>query len=268
MTDPDTSDNQAMDTDNLTPMVNLTISKTDNRNTIEPGEALTYAVVINNGGPSAVIGLTVTDYFPEALTNISWICNATSGSSCAVSGVKTGNISTEVNLSPGGSASFTINATVKNTASGTITNTASLISPINPAVNNKSATDSTTVVPKADLSVSVSAPASATTSTQVTLTITVTNQGPSNVTGLTLVDGLPTGSAYVSSDPGAPICTMLGNTLSCALGDLAAGAQKVINLVIVTPTLPGAITNLANVTANQADPNLTNNQASTEILIN
>lgn len=268
MTDPDTSDNQAMDTDGLTPMVNLSISKTDNRTTVEPGEGLTYAVVVSNSGPSAIIGLGVTDYFSDALTDISWVCNASNSSSCAVSGVKTGNISTEVNLNPGGSATFTINATVKNSANGVLTNTASLISPINPAVNNKAATDTTNITPKANLVVSVSAPASASTSTQVTLTITVTNQGPSNVTGLTLVDGLPTGSSFSSSDPGAPVCTMLGNTLTCALGDLAAGAQKVVKLVIITPALPGTITNIVNVIGNQTDPDLTNNQASTEILIN
>ncbi len=268
ITDPDTSNNQAMDTDGLTPTINLSISKTDNRSTIEPGETLTYAVVVANSGPSAVIGLGVTDYFSDALTNISWECVASSGSSCAVSGVKTGDISTEVNLNPAGSATFTINASVINSAIGVLTNTASLISPINPAVNNKTATDTTNIVPKANLSVSVSAPPSATLSTEVTLTITITNQGPSNVTGLTLVDGLPTGSVYSSSDPGIPVCTMLGNTLTCALGDLAAGEQKVVKIVLLTPPFPGTITNIVNITANQADPDLTNNQASTEILIN
>ena len=268
MTDPDPSDNQAMDTDSLTPMVNLTISKTDNRTTIEPGDALSYTVIVSNSGPSAVIGLTVNDYFSDALTNISWECKASSGSSCAVNGVHTGNISTDVNLNPGGSATFTINATIKNSASGVLTNTASLISPINPAVNNKTATDTTNIVPKADLSVSVSAPVSAAVNTQLTLTITVTNQGPSNVTGLTLVDGLPTGTTYLSSDPGAPVCSMLLNTLTCALGDLAAGGQKTVIILLTTPSLPGTISNLVNVTANQADPDMTNNLESTEILIN
>lgn len=268
MTDPDTSDNQAMDTDNLTPLVNLSISKTDNRTTIEPGEALTYTIAVNNSGPSAVTGLGVSDTFPDALTNINWECKASAGSSCAVSGIKTGNISTEVNLNPGGSATFTAKATVKNLATGVISNTASLASPINPVVNNKSATDTTTIIPKANLEVSVSAPVSASVSTEITLTITVTNQGPSNVTGLTLVDGLPTGAALSSSDPEPPVCTMLGNTLTCALGDLATGQQKVVKIVILTPVLPGKITNIVNVTANQADPDLSNNQISTEIMIN
>ena len=51
MSDPDPSDNQAMDTDGLTPTVNLTISKTDNRTTVEPGEAIAYTVVVTNSGP-------------------------------------------------------------------------------------------------------------------------------------------------------------------------------------------------------------------------
>ena len=215
-----------------------------------------------------MINLTVTDYFSDALSNITWICTPSAGSSCAVSGIKSGDISVNVSLNPGGTATFDINAVVKTTTSGILTNTASLISPINPSVNNKTATDTTNIVPKSNLAVAVAAPTSAAASSQVTYTITVTNSGPSNATGLTLVDGLPAGAVFSSSDPGIPVCTLLGNTLTCALGDLAAGNQRVIKIVIVTPTLPGTITNLVNVTANQADPDPTNNQASTEILIN
>ncbi len=267
MTDPDVSDNQAMDTDGLVPTVNLEISLTDNRATAEPGDLLVYTISAVNHGPSAVFGLVITDFFPDTLTNISWTCTPTPGSVCGVSGVKTGNINTDVNLSPNGVATFSINATVQNSASGVLSNSAGLISPLSPTTNNKTATDTTTIVPKADLGVTVSAPATAAPTVQVTYTITVTNNGPSNVSGLTLVDELAAGVTFSSSDPALPVCTLSGNTLTCNLGDLAAGEKRVVKLVVTTPALPGMITNLVNITASQTDPILVNNQAATDILI-
>lgn len=267
ITDPDSSNNQAMDTDNLTPLVNLSISKTDNRASVEPGQKLTYVINVNNAGPSSVMGLGVTDYFSDHLTDITWECNASSGSNCAVNGSNTGNINTDVNLSPAGNASFKIDAKVKESASGVLTNTASLISPINPSENNKSATDTTTINPRANLAISVSAPTSVSVSTEFTMTIRVTNLGPSSVSGLTLVDGLPDNSVFSSSEPGAPICVWIDDTLNCSLGSLAAGAEKDIKIIIIAPMIPGKITNIANITANQIDPDLSNNQESTEILI-
>ncbi len=267
MSDPNPANNQAMDTDNLSPRVSLSISKTDNLATVEPGNALTYTIVVANQGPSAVLGLSVTDYFPDALKDISWICSASQGSSCATSSLQTSNIVTTVNLNPGGNATFTANAVVRASATGALTNTVSLVSPIDPATNNKSATDTTQVKPKADLSVSVSAPLMASVTTQITYSITITNQGPSNASGITLVDKLPDGSSFSSSDPGLPICSLLDNNLTCSLGDLAAGEQREITIVISTPLTPGIITNVVNVIADQPDPDLSNNQVIKEILI-
>jgi len=267
MSDPDTSDNQVIDTDALVPTVNLDINLTDNRASAEPGDVLGYMLTVTNRGPSAIFGLVVTDFFPDALTNISWTCSPTPGSSCAVSGVNTGNINTDVNLNPNGSATFAISATVNSSASGPLVNSAALISPLSPSTNNKSASDTTTIVPKADLALAVTAPVSAAPTTQVTYTITVTNSGPSNVTGLTLVDELASGVTFVSSDPGLPVCTFAGNTLTCSLGELAAGEKRVVTLVVTAPVVPGVITNLVNIAADQNDPVPVNNQVTTDVLI-
>ncbi len=267
MSDPDTSDNQVIDTDALVPTVNLDINLTDNRASAEPGDILGYMLTVTNRGPSAIFGLVVTDFFPDALTNISWTCSPTPGSSCAVSGVNTGNINTDVNLNPNGSATFAISATVNSSASGPLVNSAALISPLSPSTNNKTASDTTTIVPKADLALAVTAPVSAVPISQVTYTITVTNSGPSNVTGLTLVDELASGVTFVSSDPGLPVCTFAGNTLTCSLGELAAGEKRVVTLVVTAPVVPGVITNLVNIAADQNDPVPVNNQVTTDVLI-
>ena len=60
---------------------------------------------------------TITDTFPAFLVNPTWTCAASVGSSCgAASG--TGNMNTTVNLLVGGTATYTVNATVSRVGVG------------------------------------------------------------------------------------------------------------------------------------------------------
>jgi hypothetical protein len=60
----------------------------------------------------------------------------------------------------------------------------------------------------------------------------------------------------------------MSDTVTCSLGNLASGANAVVT-IIVTPTGGCSITNTASVTANEADPDLSNNSAteSTRVLL-
>ena len=171
ITDPNPGDNQATDTDLLTPKIALSLSKTDNQTSLNPGQATTYTIIVFNNGPSAVTGVNIADTFPDQLTGITWSCSATPGSSCAASGSLSGNIGTQASLNPGGTVTLNANATVKNSATGILSNTASITSPIDPGTNNKSATDTTNIVPQANLAVVASAPLTATISTTITYTV-------------------------------------------------------------------------------------------------
>jgi hypothetical protein len=88
----------------------------------------------------------VTDNMPVALTGITWTCSP--ALSCgAASG--SGNIATTVSLANGGSATFTVNATVAAAATGSVVNTATVAAPAgtaDPTTGNNSATDTDTVV--------------------------------------------------------------------------------------------------------------------------
>ncbi|HEY7427206.1 MAG TPA: DUF11 domain-containing protein [Gemmataceae bacterium] len=53
-TDPNETNNSATDEDMLTPVADLTITKTDNTLSVAPGTSTTYIVVVRNHGPSAV----------------------------------------------------------------------------------------------------------------------------------------------------------------------------------------------------------------------
>ena len=137
------------------PPADLSITKTDGVASINQGGSLTYTIVVSNAGPNAATGATVTDNLPASLTGVTWTCTASAGSSCPASG--SGNIAASVNLANGGSATFTVSATLSATATGNLVNTATVAAPasvIDPNAANNSATDTDLiVVPRPTLTV-------------------------------------------------------------------------------------------------------------------
>ena len=104
---------------------------------------MTYVIVASNSGPGNVTGATVTDTFSSNLTSITWSCAGSGGASCTANGA--GNINdTSVNLPVGTSITYTVNATVISSPSGTLDNTATVAVPIgvtDPVPGNNSASD-------------------------------------------------------------------------------------------------------------------------------
>jgi uncharacterized repeat protein (TIGR01451 family) len=218
----------------------LSISKTDGLTTVNQGATLTYTIVASNLiGPSDAIGATVTDTIPTALTNVTWTCTATTGSSCPASGA--GDINATVNLLKGGSVTFTVTAQVSNSATGVITNIAKVLrpkdvnDPTDPVPNgggNNTATDTTTIV-ASPLTVTKAvalvidsdgsgngAPLSSQTATPgdvLEYTIVTTNPGASTVNGVILRDSLPStltyfpGSLKITTGPNAGSKTDITN---------------------------------------------------------
>ena len=66
--DPTPGNNTATDTDTLTPVASLGISKTDGSATYTPGGTATYTVVVMNAGPSNATSVTVSDPLPAGVT--------------------------------------------------------------------------------------------------------------------------------------------------------------------------------------------------------
>jgi uncharacterized repeat protein (TIGR01451 family) len=129
---------------------NLGIIKNDGVATVTPGQALTYTITVSNAGPSAVVGATVTDTMPAALTGVTWTCVASNFSTCGAGSGSGNALNTTVNLANGGSATFTVNATVATTVEpGPLVNTATVALPTGTTdgtPGNNSATDTDTVV--------------------------------------------------------------------------------------------------------------------------
>lgn len=271
-TDPNAANNSASDIDTLTPTSDLSITKSNNSSVVTAGNQVSYTINVTNNGPSAVTGATVVDTLPAKLTNATWTCFASSGSSCgAVSG--TGSINSTVNLASGGNATFTVNTTVAADALGTLTNTASITAPsgsTDPAPNNNSASDTDTVISQANLRIAKTAtPTQPIPGAPFNYTITVTNDGPSPVTGAPVTDNVPSILTNVSwtctASSGSTCGTASGTGSINSTVNLANGGVATYTL---TATLPAdataAVTNTASVSipSGSTDPDSNNNQTS------
>ena len=167
----------ATDVDNIVASSNLTITKTDAPDPVNPGQAVVYTVTVNNAGPSDATNLVVSDTVPSQYTVISVTSPA---GSC-------GNVGNAVTCTRPTYASgaapwvITINVTVNAaTPGGTYVNTATVsATEADPTPANNTANDNNTVRNTADLAVTkTDGVATVNVGASTTYTITLTNNGP------------------------------------------------------------------------------------------
>jgi len=91
----------------------------------------------------------------------------------------------------------------------------------------------------------------------LTYTVVANNRGPQPATNVTVTDTIPAGSAVVQLSGN---CTGT-SIITCAMGDLAAGGTNNGMILVYTPAAGGMITDSADVSADQNDPDSTNNVA-------
>ncbi|HMB52283.1 MAG TPA: IPTL-CTERM sorting domain-containing protein, partial [Thermoanaerobaculia bacterium] len=112
---------------------------------VEPGDPITYTIVVTNLGPSDVTGATVTDTVPAELSNVTWTCVADPGASCTAMGA--GDVNDSVDLPAGTSVTYTLVGDTPGMPT-TIENTASVAAPVgvtDPTADNDSDTVTTSV---------------------------------------------------------------------------------------------------------------------------
>ena len=268
VTDSNPGNNSSTDTDTLTPSANLAIAKTDGVSSANAGGTVTYTITATNLGPSNAPGATVSDTLPAAITSDTWTCASASGGTCTASG--SGNISDTVNLPVGGSVVYTVTAHISMSATGSLSNTATVTSPAgvpDPTPANNSATDTDTITQSADLSITKNdGVTSATPGGSVTYTIVASNAGPSNATGATVTDTFPASitATWTCVGAGGGTCTASGSGNINATVNLPSGGSVTYTVIAnISATATGSLTNTATVTApaGVTDPTPGNNSA-------
>ncbi len=102
----------------------------------------------------------------------------------------------------------------------------------------------------------------------LTYTLTVTNGGPADAREVRLTDSLSTRVSPASSSTTAGGCSPAGDarSVSCAIGDLAAGASVTVRIAVKADRA-GTAVNLAEVSGALQDPDLTDNAVVTRSTI-
>ncbi len=201
--DPDTANNSATDTDTLTVTADLSITKTDGQTSEVPGTAVSYTIVVTNNGPSDVMAATVADTFPSDIIGVTYTSIAAGGAT-GNTAAGPGNINDTVDMPSGSSITYTVSGTINPSATSSLSNTATVTAPAgttDPDTANNTATDTDTLTGSADLEIISKAdtPDPVIAGNNITYTISFRNNGPSDAQTVTVTDGVPANTTFVSA---------------------------------------------------------------------
>lgn len=250
VTDP-VADNSASDSDILIAEADIRVTKTASPSPeVIAGNPLTYDIIVYNDGPFDTTGVILVDDLPSDVTFLSStpgspICSLIGGDVfCDIGAITSGNnisVTIQTTVSPG-----SLGAPLQNKV--TIDN----LIETDPKESNDTSTVITLITKSADLAITKSDSSDPVLlGNPLTYTLTITNNGPSNATGVVVTDTLPAVD-LVSVQTTKGTCSGT-DTVVCDLGDMAVDDTAAITIV-VNPLSTGSLSNLANVTGDQADP--------------
>ncbi|OLR92264.1 DUF11 domain-containing protein [Actinokineospora bangkokensis] len=255
--DPDPGDNTSeIVTTEVVPRADLAVTKTGKAEVV-PNEEFSYAITVDNLGPSTATGVVVTDRVPDGLV----VLGASDG------GVVQGQTVTwNLGSIPAAEGPRPLSVRVRAPAEGlTVDNTVSATSTTTDPEpgNNTSTTVRTVVVPESDLSIVKTAPAEVVAGQPFDYTITVTNRGPSTSTSSVVTDRVPDGFTPVSASDGG---TVDGADVRWSLGTLPPNGTAVRTIRVTAPAEGGVGDNVASVRPGPGaprDPNPANDDSPT-----
>ena len=256
-------DNSASDSNPVGPQADLSISKTSAPAPYVPGTALTYTIVVSNGGPSDVSNARVQDVLPAALSGFTWTCAASAAG--AVRHAERQRRHRRAGQSAGGHAGHLHGeGTVPSATTGNLVNTVTVTPPFgttDPVLGNNSAQDTATAAPAADVTISKTVDnATPNVGSNVTFTLTVSNAGPSDASDVAVADPLPAGYSYVSSTPS--VGSYSSGTGVWTIGTLANGGSATLTIT-ATVLASGPYLNTATATSTTFDPTTPNTATAT-----
>ena len=246
------------------------------------GSSASYTLTVSNVGSAPTSGtITVTDTLP---TGLSYTAATGTGWTCSFNTATRTVTCTRTTTIPAGQSAppLTLTVNVGQTAPASLVNTATVSGGGESNTSNNSASATTPVTSRADLGVvkTKTAPSGNLVPGQaVTYRLVVSNTGPSNVTGFTVIDAVPTiitnvtwtcAAAEVGDcDVGAAGTGRngSGNAVTLADAQLNAGNGNTLTVTIsgtVSASATGSVTNTASVGAPSGvtDPATGNNSSS------
>ena len=238
---------------NVLPACDLEVIKTVDNPNPNYRDLIVWNIVVRNNGPDIATGVVLNDVLPESLI---WINNT--GNYNHTSGVW--EIGTMI---PGDEVS--LNITCRVNATGNLTNDVFVKSEeFDYDMSNNYDSEMVHVNLSSDLSIIKSVNASeANLNDLIKWTLIISNNGPDNATGIVVVDALPKGFVYVDSN--LERGTYSDGVIS--IDDLAVGESLTLE-IICRVDATGDFVNIANITGNQYDFNMANNQDNESISIN
>lgn len=225
-------------------------------------QPITYKIFVGDNGPDPSTGVMLTNTFSSPVSNV----YTSSDPSCTQTSptvIVCGPTSAVV--SPiAGTFHLTVTPTTAGTLVDTLTGTENESDP-NPSNNTASWSTAIPQPTTADLSIFKVAPRSAIYVGQTfDYGISFSNAGPADATKVTITDQLPAEVQFVSSE--VP-CSVSGNLVTCPMGTVAYHAPTPVFDIQVRALSAGSVTNTANISAEQPDPNPANNSSSVTVQI-
>lgn len=257
--DTNPADNSASDSVKVVVNADLALTKAVSPTIAEPGDTVTYTIVVTNDGPSTAENVQVVDPAKISAT----LTGSTTSQGSFDSATRVWDVGT---LASGQTATLTLTVLIDRT--GTFLNTVvisqSSVPDPNPGNNRAQAT---LEVPAADLSVAATVDdASPIVGQQVTFTISASNLGPEPTTSAIITSLLPAGLSYVSSL--ASVGSYNDATGVWTIGALGVNETAETLVITATATAVGAVEDLATISASAPyDPDQSNNTASISFTI-
>jgi uncharacterized repeat protein (TIGR01451 family) len=262
--DRDSSNNIQTETTTVTAEADVSLQLGDVFGVVYAGQPFFVTAQMSNAGPSPATGVTTTLRLPAGLAVVS-------GASCLPDGA--GSVCTVGPTALPPSTGSVALLQIAADAAGEYAISGSVVAdqpdPL-PANNVDSVTF--TVTAAADLAVAVAESADPSGAGRpLTYTVTVTNRGPSPASAVSLADewsaALSGGVDLLSVGTSQGACTVTASSrFGCDLGVLPGGATATVMLRL-RPRGVGTLTNRADVTAAEHDPNPANNVASESTVI-
>ena len=247
------------------PAVDLSITKSADRETANPGDVVHYTITVINNGPVGAPDVSVVDHLPVAIASAT--ASASNGGTCVVSGGVVDCLWTG-DTAIGATVTVTIDATIRSSFDPSnlqdvlakhavnVAQASSAFDEIDQSDNEASVL--VKVTPYGDLAATASGPGVVAPGSSAQLMFQGINNGPTTTTSTVLTIEVPTGLT-VESIPAN--CAASSNTITCDLGTMTQGATTSIPVVVSAPAGSAGLAYLSTVSIASAvdDPFPENN---------